>query len=110
MPAFLPIRYIGVTAILTLTIGYWQLVHIPDVGTFQLSRIVVIADPYPLKQVKRGDMELDASVQEGTVLDQPDDEQESLESLADADMWANEQTFPTDEELAAAESTFYVPL
>eukprot|EP00741_Cyanophora_paradoxa_P021507 tig00021357_g20763.t1 len=74
-----------------------QLVHISGVGTFQLGQIDGPADPVPTSHQVEG--------MEGasTVLDRPDAEkQEPLASEAAVDPMANEQTWPSEEEIAKA--------
>ncbi|KAG7401871.1 ribosome biogenesis protein tsr1 [Phytophthora boehmeriae] len=89
-----------------------QLVHITDVGTFQMSRITRAA----ARQVQRGKMDADMSAKPpvAPVAAAQDDAdlvlatadpalQEDLRFEAEYDPFAAEQTWPTNEELAEAE-------
>ena len=101
-----------------------QLVHLPDRGEFQLQRIDVLCDPYPLKLKHRacaharpdGDTDMESNrCQQCTVSLHPSPEtQESLqrENVSDeqmrdgdtADPDGDDKTWPTDEEIRAAEA------
>lgn len=86
-----------------------QLIHITDVGTFQMSRITRAA----VRHVQRG--KLDADMKPTPAPAAPLDDlagdlatadpalQEDLQFEAAYDPFASEQTWPTNEELAAAE-------
>ncbi|TRM70138.1 hypothetical protein BD626DRAFT_390775 [Schizophyllum amplum] len=68
-----------------------RLIHVPDFGDFQVARIMSAPRP-------RGGMEV-----EPTLLAEPDaDDAESLVSSNDPDDMANEQTWPTEEEMSGA--------
>uniref|UniRef100_M4B1B8 Bms1-type G domain-containing protein n=1 Tax=Hyaloperonospora arabidopsidis (strain Emoy2) TaxID=559515 RepID=M4B1B8_HYAAE len=90
-----------------------QLIHITDVGTFQLSRITRAA----ARQVQQGKVDVDMSSQRPpTMVDAVVEEEELVLATADAalqedlrfeaeyDPFAAEQTWPTNEELAEAEA------
>eukprot|EP01111_Echinosteliopsis_oligospora_P018154 TRINITY_DN816_c1_g1_i1.p1 TRINITY_DN816_c1_g1~~TRINITY_DN816_c1_g1_i1.p1 ORF type:complete len:765 (+),score=274.53 TRINITY_DN816_c1_g1_i1:185-2479(+) len=80
-----------------------QLVHLPGFGDFQLSQILGPADPNPTKQhSKFASMEGMNSDYSAAVLDSPTSQQESLQTENIPDLLANEQTWPTPEELASA--------
>ncbi|EGZ27954.1 hypothetical protein PHYSODRAFT_554279 [Phytophthora sojae] len=88
-----------------------QLIHITDVGTFQLSRITRAA----ARQTQRGKIDADMSAKPPVApvpVGQDDDLvlatadpalQEDLRFEAEYDPFASEQTWPTNEELAEAE-------
>lgn len=88
-----------------------QLIHVTDVGTFQMSRITRAA----ARQVQRGKVDADMSAKppvapvaagqaEDMVLATADPAlQEDLRFEAEYDPFAAEQTWPTNEELAEAE-------
>lgn len=67
-----------------------QLVHIPDVGTFQLGMVEQVANPL-LKEIQ------DKTILR-QIIPQPN-AQEDLKYEADVDPFAAEQTWPTEEEL-----------
>ncbi|KAL1680545.1 hypothetical protein EV122DRAFT_207682 [Schizophyllum commune] len=68
-----------------------RLIHVPDFGDFQVARIMSAPRP-------RGGMEV-----EPTLLAEPiEDDAESLVSSNDPDDMANEQTWPTEEEMNGA--------
>ncbi|KAF1790931.1 Bms1/Tsr1-type G domain [Phytophthora cactorum] len=89
-----------------------QLIHITDVGTFQMSRITRAG----ARQVQQGKMDADMSVKppiaptatgqdEVLVLATADPAlQEDLRFEAEYDPFASEQTWPTNEEIAEAEA------
>ncbi|CAI5715468.1 unnamed protein product [Hyaloperonospora brassicae] len=89
-----------------------QLIHITDVGTFQLSRITRAAT----RQVQHGKLDVDmatrraatpevAGLEHEVVLATADPAlQEDLRFEAEYDPFAAEQTWPTNEELAEAEA------
>ncbi|KAL4170358.1 hypothetical protein KRP22_011260 [Phytophthora ramorum] len=88
-----------------------QLIHITDVGTFQMSRITHAA----ARQVQRGKTDVNMSAkppvapmpagQDGDMVLATADPtlQEDLRFEAEYDPFASEQTWPTNEELAEAE-------
>ncbi|XP_012214435.2 pre-rRNA-processing protein TSR1 homolog [Linepithema humile] len=102
----------------TLTVtGYLQgttplsvnsLVHIPGLGDFQMSRIEVPDDPYPVEHTERkkrlSDDKMEIEMKNCTTVFQVADpeKQESLESEHIPDPMDAEQTWPTEEELAEA--------
>ncbi|KAL3673780.1 hypothetical protein V7S43_001473 [Phytophthora oleae] len=89
-----------------------QLIHITDVGTFQMSRITRAA----ARQVQRGKMDADmnakppvvptatASAEELVLATADPTLQEDLRFEAEYDPFASEQTWPTNEEIAEAEA------
>ncbi|KAL5463486.1 hypothetical protein EMCRGX_G032382 [Ephydatia muelleri] len=90
-----------------------SLVHIPGVGNCQMSQIDAPKDPYPLKARKDGchdndmctDMSEEQMEEETKILEVVDpSKQQSLVSEVAVDPMEGEQTWPTDEELAAAEA------
>eukprot|EP00918_Siedleckia_nematoides_P035139 GHVU01076365.1.p1 GENE.GHVU01076365.1~~GHVU01076365.1.p1 ORF type:complete len:729 (-),score=121.62 GHVU01076365.1:308-2302(-) len=88
-----------------------QLVHLPGWGDFQMSQIDTSPDPNPLnpkvvkKNVKEGDDVLMEEEESGVrMLAKADPAlQASLQSEVEVDPMEGEQTWPTEEELAAAE-------
>ncbi|KAF7357807.1 Bms1-type G domain-containing protein [Mycena venus] len=68
-----------------------RLIHIPNYGDFQISKIMSAPVPKP------GKMEV-----EPAVLCEPGDDADSLVSSNDPDDMANEQTWPTEEEMQGA--------
>ncbi|KRT79115.1 hypothetical protein AMK59_8569, partial [Oryctes borbonicus] len=84
-----------------------NLVHIPGLGTYQLSQIDAPADPYNFdkkKNVIGGSSEIGAENVEVKVLEVADPtKQESLESENIPDPMDGEQTWPTEDELKEAE-------
>jgi len=80
-----------------------KLVHIPDLGDFQLKQIDLSADPYT-KRKDKNSMELNENSPQTTVLAVADPEiQEDLETENKIDPLANEQSIITDEEIREAE-------
>ncbi|OAD58581.1 Pre-rRNA-processing protein TSR1 like protein [Eufriesea mexicana] len=82
------------------------LIHIPELGDFQMSQIDAPEDPYPIEKKLR--KHCNAMDDEPTirVLEHADSKkQESLESENIPDPMDAEQTWPTEEELAQAKST-----
>ncbi|XP_017880075.1 pre-rRNA-processing protein TSR1 homolog [Ceratina calcarata] len=79
------------------------LVHIPELGDFQMSQIDAPEDPYPVERKPRkhcNAMDDDPLIR---VLERADpNKQESLESENVPDPMDAEQTWPTEEELAEA--------
>eukprot|EP01105_Mastigella_eilhardi_P007264 TRINITY_DN18766_c0_g1_i1.p1 TRINITY_DN18766_c0_g1~~TRINITY_DN18766_c0_g1_i1.p1 ORF type:complete len:811 (-),score=219.52 TRINITY_DN18766_c0_g1_i1:30-2399(-) len=74
-----------------------QLVHFPGVGTYQMSKIVVKADPCPSDHSKLEQQEQHELT--------PDEQQESLQTENVPNPLDQEQTWPTHEELLMAEET-----
>ncbi|THU96748.1 ribosome biogenesis protein tsr1 [Dendrothele bispora CBS 962.96] len=76
-----------------------RLIHIPNYGDYQISKIM--SAPFPHRRSKShtsGDMEI-----EPVVLAEPGpDDADSLVSQNDPDDMANEQTWPTEEEMGGA--------
>ncbi|KJA27824.1 hypothetical protein HYPSUDRAFT_130852 [Hypholoma sublateritium FD-334 SS-4] len=73
-----------------------RLVHIPNFGDYQVSQIFSAPIPKPSKSVNTQTMEV-----ESALLVQPDsDNADSLVSSNDPDDLANEQTWPTEEEMS----------
>ncbi|KAG5646233.1 hypothetical protein DXG03_004060 [Asterophora parasitica] len=71
-----------------------RLVHLPNFGDFQISKI--LSSPLP-RQTKSGQVTMDV---EPSLLAEPDaEEADSLVSSNDPDDLANEQTWPTEEEM-----------
>ncbi|KAJ7538852.1 hypothetical protein O6H91_11G065700 [Diphasiastrum complanatum] len=84
-----------------------QLVHVAGVGDFQLQKIDILEDPFPLQEQKRhhtADMMLvDGNFENSkvsTIL--PDEMQEPLVTENIPDELAGEQTWPTEDELTKA--------
>ncbi|KAK7473209.1 ribosome biogenesis protein tsr1 [Stygiomarasmius scandens] len=72
-----------------------RLIHIPNFGDYQISKILSAPLPRRSKSHANGDMEI-----EPTILAEPDSENaDSLVSSNDPDDMANEQTWPTEEEM-----------
>jgi pre-rRNA-processing protein TSR1 len=72
-----------------------QLIHIPDVGDFQIIKIEGSPDPFPVSRVDDSKL---------GVLDEADPQLcESLETENEPDLLNNEQTWPTIEELIEAD-------
>ncbi|OCH93743.1 ribosome biogenesis protein tsr1 [Obba rivulosa] len=77
-----------------------RLVHLPNHGDFQISKIMSAPLPSHRKSNGSGDMEIEA-----TLLAEPDaSSADSLVSSNDPDDMANEQTWPTEEEMRGAEN------
>ncbi|XP_015927815.2 pre-rRNA-processing protein TSR1 homolog [Parasteatoda tepidariorum] len=73
-----------------------SLVHIPGWGTFQMSQVTSFADPFESEKKKKN--------LQWSITEEPDQlKQESLQSEVEPDPMEGEQTWPTQEELAAAE-------
>ncbi|XP_058803988.1 pre-rRNA-processing protein TSR1 homolog [Phymastichus coffea] len=80
------------------------LIHIPNFGDYQMSRIEEIKDPFPvtLERTSPGtDVKMDEERKVLAVADSS--KQESLESEIIPDPMAQDQTWPTEEEIAEAE-------
>ncbi|VDC07583.1 unnamed protein product [Peniophora sp. CBMAI 1063] len=73
-----------------------RLVHIPNFGDFQIAKIE--SAPLP-RTARKGTEAMDV---EPTTVAQPDEDADSLVSSNDPDDMANEQTWPTEEEMAGA--------
>ncbi|CAA7048328.1 unnamed protein product [Microthlaspi erraticum] len=83
-----------------------QLVHVSGVGDFQLSKVEVVKDPFPLNERKKqNSMELDDLHDEEVLrsLDPDPTKQEPLVVENTPDPLAGEQTWPNEEEMAEAE-------
>jgi hypothetical protein len=78
------------------------LIHLSGYGDFQIERIDSPKDPHPYVSGRRNDDMGDADV---TLAIPNPEEQASLRACNIPDELANEQTWPTDEELEAADST-----
>ncbi|KAH9944690.1 ribosome biogenesis protein tsr1 [Amylocystis lapponica] len=77
-----------------------RLVHLPNLGDFQISKILSAPLPRPTKAGHTVEMEL-----EPVLLAEPDTSSaDSLVSSNDPDDLANEQTWPTEEEMRSAQS------
>ncbi len=72
--------------------------HITGCGTFQLSQIDSAVDPLPLKK-----MHGSAADETKTIAVVDESLVTSLESYPDEDIMDGEQTWPTEEEMGAAE-------
>lgn len=84
-----------------------RLVHIPDFGDFAVDRITFAPPGTDVDAVQDASMDNDedASLQPGAVLDARDeDEADDLISENEPDLMENEQTWPTEEEMAAGEA------
>lgn len=75
-----------------------RLVHLPGFGDFQIESIEVLADPFPLKSGR------DIEMAESKIIRPDSMIQESLESENPLDPMEGEQTFPTADEIKAAEA------
>uniref|UniRef100_A0A1J3JM36 Pre-rRNA-processing protein TSR1-like protein n=1 Tax=Noccaea caerulescens TaxID=107243 RepID=A0A1J3JM36_NOCCA len=83
-----------------------QLVHVSGVGDFQLSKVEVMKDPFPLNERKKqNSMELDDLHDEEVLRSLVPDpiKQEPLVVENTPDPLAGEQTWPNEEEMAEAE-------
>ncbi|KAG2328380.1 hypothetical protein Bca52824_011108 [Brassica carinata] len=83
-----------------------QLVHVSGVGDFQLSKVEVLKDPFPLNERKKqNSMELDDSHDEEVLRSLVPDpmKQEPLVTENIPDPIAGEQTWPTEAEMAEAD-------
>ncbi|XP_050491834.1 pre-rRNA-processing protein TSR1 homolog isoform X1 [Bombus huntii] len=81
------------------------LVHIPELGDFQMSQIDAPEDPYPVEKKLRKHCNAMDDEPSTRVLERADPEkQESLESENIPDPMDAEQTWPTEEELAEAKA------
>ncbi|EPT04631.1 hypothetical protein FOMPIDRAFT_1034765 [Fomitopsis schrenkii] len=75
-----------------------RLVHLPNYGDYQITKIMSAPPPRRSKASREDGMEV-----EPTVLAEPDESSaDSLVSSNDPDDMANEQTWPTEEELSGA--------
>ncbi|XP_013749105.2 pre-rRNA-processing protein TSR1 homolog [Brassica napus] len=85
-----------------------QLVHVTGVGDFQLSKVEVLKDPFPLlnERRKQTSMELDDSHDEEVLRSLVPDpmKQEPLVTENTPDPLEGEQTWPTEAEMAEADS------
>lgn len=76
-----------------------QLVHVPGLGDFQMSQIDAPADPYPMeKRIEESDSSEIKVLATADPLLQTDLSRENIPDEMDA-----EQTFPTEEEIAASQ-------
>lgn len=83
-----------------------QLVHVSGAGDFQLCKIEVLKDPFPLNSRKNQDLMDSDEVHDVEVIRTlvPDpDNQESLVAENTPDPLAGEQTWPTEAEIAEAD-------
>ncbi|XP_033185375.1 tsr1 ribosome assembly factor [Bombus vancouverensis nearcticus] len=81
------------------------LIHIPELGDFQMSQIDAPEDPYPVEKKLRKHCNAMDDEPSTRVLERADPEkQESLESENIPDPMDAEQTWPTEEELAEAKA------
>ncbi|XP_048269469.1 pre-rRNA-processing protein TSR1 homolog [Bombus terrestris] len=81
------------------------LVHIPELGDFQISQIDAPGDPYPVEKKLKKDCNAMDDEPSTRVLARADPgKQESLESENILDPMDAEQTWPTEEELAEAKA------
>ncbi|XP_068985544.1 pre-rRNA-processing protein TSR1 homolog [Bombus flavifrons] len=81
------------------------LVHIPELGDFQMSQIDAPEDPYPVEKKLRKQCNAMDDEPSTRVLERADPgKQESLESENIPDPMDAEQTWPTEEELAEAKA------
>ncbi|XP_048637038.1 pre-rRNA-processing protein TSR1 homolog isoform X1 [Brassica napus] len=84
-----------------------QLVHVTGVGDFQLSKVEVLKDPFPLlnERRKQNSMELDDSHDEEVLRSLVPDpmKQEPLVTENTPDPLEGEQTWPTEAEMAEAD-------
>lgn len=84
-----------------------SLVHIPGFGEYQMTQIDEVADPYPLNPSRsRSSATEEDSMNEGVRIISVADpsKQESLQSENVPDPMDAEQTWPTEEEIAEAQS------
>jgi pre-rRNA-processing protein TSR1 len=90
-----------------------NILHIVGYGDAQIINVTGGVDPFKIKPVhsKKGDMNLDThQQQEITLLGQSDENIEPLERECPVDPFAAEQTWPSPEELQAAEKESNVQL
>ncbi|XP_043602557.1 pre-rRNA-processing protein TSR1 homolog [Bombus pyrosoma] len=81
------------------------LIHIPELGDFQMSQIDAPEDPYPVEKKLRKHCNAMDDEPSTRVLERADPgKQESLESENIPDPMDAEQTWPTEEELAEAKA------
>lgn len=76
-----------------------QLVHIPGLGDFQLEQIASPTDPYRMRKMEDGEM---SSVEERAPLLPDPEQQTSLQRENVPDEMDAEQTWPTEDEIAAS--------
>jgi len=76
-----------------------RLVHIPGLGDFQVDRIETASEPIKLRKA-RGDEDME----EVKVVDKADNDRQELDTENIPDCMEGEQTWPTEEELQAAET------
>lgn len=81
-----------------------RLVHIPDFGDFAVDRITYAPAGTPFDAVADDAMTDDSSpLAPGATMDVRDDDADDLVSENEPDLMANEQTWPTEEEMAHAD-------
>ena len=80
-----------------------RLVHIPGWGDYQLDSIVSSVVPRAAHRVHAKSMATDGE-EAGNVLSAPTAEADDLTALNDLDTMGNEQTWPTEEEMAEGEA------
>eukprot|EP00124_Ichthyophonus_hoferi_P001341 Ihof_evm3s67 gene=Ihof_evmTU3s67 len=80
------------------------LVHVPNVGDFQVEKIVQANDPYQLVQKKAKAVDSEMQDDGEVILGQPNpEEQETLQCELEPDMLEGDQIFPTEEEMQAGD-------
>jgi pre-rRNA-processing protein TSR1 len=85
-----------------------KLVHLPGSGDFQLERIDAARDPHAPSRRRHKAGEDEMGEAETAVLAQADPaRQEDLVAAVEPDMLDQEQTFPTEDELRAADEAFH---
>lgn len=81
-----------------------QLIHIPGWGDFQMSMIEAADDPYPLAAKNKKSQEQDMDEDQRMIQRADPMLQEALETEVEPDPMDGEQTWPTKEEIAAAQA------
>lgn len=86
-----------------------QLVHIPGLGEFQLESVAFPTDPYRMRKMEDGEM---SSEEQKPPLVADPDQQTSLQRENVPDAMDAEQTWPTEDEIAASRAGkgFYFPI
>lgn len=83
-----------------------DLMHLPQWGDYKISKIELAQEPIPLKKEKSHVMkDAIAPYSPMKLLEEPDQNQQSLVSENDPDPMEGEQTWPTEEELLDAEKS-----